>query len=187
MNSNYQALRLISKLNTIVGWISIAIGVIVAIIAFASGQIGPGLLSLIGATFVGLVLIASGEIIILLIDIEDNTRKSRQQNTYSAPIAQPHIDYGRAPEKNTSANMAQPQNHESGSRNHTEVVAENIDRSKSDFEEQRLAALSKISKLGYIVESYGEYPSIEWIIRKDFKQIKRIKSLDELLEFASAL
>ena len=70
----YEALRFISKVQVVMGWIIGGLGCIFSLILI--NEFSLGILSIIFSIFVGLVLIAMGELIKLLIDIDENTRNS---------------------------------------------------------------------------------------------------------------
>ena len=70
----YEALRSISKVQVVMGWIIGGLGCIFSLIL--TKESGLGILGIIFSIFVGLILIAMGELIQLLIDIEENTRNS---------------------------------------------------------------------------------------------------------------
>ena len=75
MEIKYEALRSISKVQVVIGRIVIILGCIASVVIMNTNG-GLGILGLIISIFVGLVLIAMGELIQLLIDIEENTRNS---------------------------------------------------------------------------------------------------------------
>ena len=75
MEKKYEALRFISKVQVVVGRIVIILGFIASVVIMDTNG-GLGILGLITSIFVGLVLIAMGELIQVFIDIEENTRNS---------------------------------------------------------------------------------------------------------------
>jgi hypothetical protein len=74
MEKKYGALRIIATLNTVIGWIILVIGSLAAVgVIFSAGFIF-GFPILMASLFIGLILIAAGELIYVIIDIEENTR-----------------------------------------------------------------------------------------------------------------
>ena len=88
MTKKYPALEIVSGLSVFFGWLIFVLGGLFALFSiFASGASGFGFFGipiLIGCIFVGLFLIASGELIKVVIDIEANTR-----GNLTKPLAQP--------------------------------------------------------------------------------------------------
>lgn len=76
MENKYSALRLIASINIIVGWGVIIIGSIATLQAMSTAGFIIGVPILIGSLFFGLILIASAQIIQVIIDIEANTRSA---------------------------------------------------------------------------------------------------------------
>jgi hypothetical protein len=75
MEKKYGALRIIATLNTVIGWIILIIGSLAAVgVIFSAGFIF-GFPILMASLFIGLILIAAGELIYVIIDIEENTRQ----------------------------------------------------------------------------------------------------------------
>lgn len=75
MEKKYGALRIIATLNTVIGWIILVIGSLAAVgVIFSAGFIF-GFPILMASLFIGLILIAAGELIYVIIDIEENTRQ----------------------------------------------------------------------------------------------------------------
>lgn len=81
MKRKYEALRLIAGINVFFGWVAFISGILGGLyyLTFENKPEGIGILAiLIFAFFGGLMLIGSGQLIYLLIDIEENTRRNRQ-------------------------------------------------------------------------------------------------------------
>ncbi len=75
MEKKYGALRIIATLNTVIGWIILVIGSLAAVgVIFSAGFIF-GFPMLLASLFIGLIAIAAGELIYVIIDIEENTRQ----------------------------------------------------------------------------------------------------------------
>jgi hypothetical protein len=70
----------LASINKIGGWIILVLGVLAGFIAMGSDKgafsIYIGLLILVNSILIGLLLIAIGEVVYVLIDIEENTRRS---------------------------------------------------------------------------------------------------------------
>lgn len=75
MEKKYGALRIIATLNTLIGWIVLVVGSIAGIGVMISAQFIFGFPILMASLFFGLILIAAGELIYVIIDIEENTRQ----------------------------------------------------------------------------------------------------------------
>jgi hypothetical protein len=75
MEKKYGALRIYATLSIVIGWIILVIGSLASVgIIFSAGFIF-GFPSLLASLFIGLILIAAGELIYVIIDIEENTRQ----------------------------------------------------------------------------------------------------------------
>jgi hypothetical protein len=73
-NEKYRALRIVARINSVVGYVLVAVGILGLLDTLPSGSIAGALPS---AAFglAGLAWIAGAELIALLIDIEANTRR----------------------------------------------------------------------------------------------------------------
>jgi hypothetical protein len=81
--NKFPALALVSQLLKLVGWLGVALGILAVVLAF-SGNLGDfgGLMGFVGGFVIGLILgtnglimVAAGESISVLIAIEENTRR----------------------------------------------------------------------------------------------------------------
>lgn len=76
MKKRYKALEAIALINILVGWTILIVGALLSIGLIGSAGFAAGSSLLIGSILAGLLLIASGQIIYVIIDIEENTRKA---------------------------------------------------------------------------------------------------------------
>lgn len=76
MINKYPALRFLIVSNRVVAFIWVAVCILAAIIGFTAGAIGASVLCIVSAALGLLVIIASGELVQVFLDIEENTRKS---------------------------------------------------------------------------------------------------------------
>jgi hypothetical protein len=82
MEQKYGALRICATLNTLIGWIILVVGSLAAIKIISTSGFNFGFPIFIISLFIGLILIATGELIYVIIDIEENTRKSSFTETH---------------------------------------------------------------------------------------------------------
>jgi hypothetical protein len=82
MEQKYGALRICATLNKLIGWIILVVGLLAAIKIISTSGFTFGFPILIISIFIGLILIATGELIYVIIDIEANTRKSSFTETH---------------------------------------------------------------------------------------------------------
>jgi len=73
----YSALKMMVGLISILGYIVIITGIVLLVISLNNGQTTTGILSLIISVVIALSLIAFANLIHVLIDIEHNTRRTR--------------------------------------------------------------------------------------------------------------
>lgn len=76
MEKRYGALRTIATINISVGWVILVVGELLSLGLIGSAGFVAGSSFLIGSVLAGLLLVASGQIIYVIIDIEENTRKA---------------------------------------------------------------------------------------------------------------
>jgi hypothetical protein len=76
MEKKYGALRIIATLNTVIGWVILVLGSMASIGIIISAGFIFGFPVLMASLFTGLILIAAGELIHVIINIEENTRQA---------------------------------------------------------------------------------------------------------------
>ena len=75
----YGALRIISGVYKFLGWATLIIGIIVGFIIVVEDRVPvAGIVTIVASIITGILLLASGELFSLFIDLEENTRRIEQ-------------------------------------------------------------------------------------------------------------
>jgi len=167
MEKRYGALRAIASVNMAVGWVILIVGVLLSMGLIGSAGFVAGFSLLIGSIFAGLLLIASGQIIYVIIDIEENTRK--------AVYAPGPVELDSPVKKDKS--MREDRANKSLDFN-----------SLSDSELKDLVdkALTKLVASGYESRGYSNWHN-KWKIRSKVDSADLYLDHRELIDFAGAL
>jgi hypothetical protein len=143
MEKKYGALRIIATLNTIIGWAILILGSIAAIGVIISSSFIFGFPILMASLFIGLILIAAGEIIYVIIDIEENTRQVSNKSS-------PKIEIGNFVNEKKSANVEIVKSTSTPLTNSEKLTAE--------------SSLEKLLLNGYICEGFDSNEK-KWKLR----------------------
>jgi hypothetical protein len=191
VEQRYGALRLISTVNKVCGWLVIVIGGITALVAMSAGHVFPGILALIACAFLGLILIASGQIIHVIIDIEDNTRTSSvlMKSIQRASITE--SDHALSNTIGLSTATSPPEEITSTNRSDdtigSDIEITNVKQDESsDLENEVNLAINSIRAKGLDLSITGLHPNMIFDIRQSFGSI-RIRNPQELIEYARNL
>ena len=163
MEKKYGALRIIATLNTVIGWIILVIGSIAAVgVIFSAGFIF-GFPILMASLFIGLILIAAGELIYVIIDIEENTRQGSIKSN-------PEI---------TTNNLVE-------SKKSTIAKTENINSSTLTDNEKSIAesSLKKLESNGYILVSFDSHKN-NWNLRSTTNSAEFEVNYKQLIELSN--
>ena len=171
MEQKYGALRILSSVNAFVGYAILIVGGISSIIVIFSSKGGflVGLPLLIACVFLGVVLIAFGELINVFIDIESNTRYAARQNSeFSSTMNTSFEIKTRAKNNNdNSVNASYPSSEISKDE---ELISNN--------------AISKLEKNGYAMVLFNPN-SIKWTLKSNSSGESFELSLKELIDLAN--
>lgn len=163
MEKKYGALRIIATLNTVIGWIILVIGSLAAVgVIFSAGFIF-GFPILMASLFIGLILIAAGELIYVIIDIEENTRQGSMKSNSEI----------------TTNNLVE-------SKKSTITKTENTNSSALTDNEKLIveSSLKKLASNGYILIKFDS-DKINWSLRSTTNSAEFEVNYKQLIELSN--
>jgi hypothetical protein len=163
MEKKYGALRIIATLNTVIGWIILVIGSLAAVgVIFSAGFIF-GFPILMASLFIGLILIAAGELIYVIIDIEENTRQGSMKSNHEI----------------TTNNLVE-------SKKSTNIKTENTSLSALTDNEKLIveSSLKKLNSNGYILINFDS-DKINWTLRSTTNSAEFEVNYKQLIELSN--
>ena len=163
MEKKYGALRIIATLNTVIGWIILVIGSLAAVgVIFSAGFIF-GFPILMASLFIGLILIAAGELIYVIIDIEENTRQGSMKSNHEI----------------TTNNLVE-------SKKSTNIKTENTSLSALTDNEKLIveSSLKKLNSNGYILINFDS-DKINWSLRSTTNSAEFEVNYKQLIELSN--
>jgi hypothetical protein len=163
MEKKYGALRIYATLSIVIGWIILVIGSLASVgIIFSAGFIF-GFPSLLASLFIGLILIAAGELIYVIIDIEENTRQGSMKSNLEI----------------TTNNLVE-------SKKSTTIKTENASLSTLTDNEKLIAesSLKKLESNGYILVSFDSHKN-NWNLRSTTNSAEFEVNYKQLIELSN--
>ena len=163
MEKKYGALRIIATLNTVIGWIILVIGSLAAVgVIFSAGFIF-GFPILMASLFIGLILIAAGELIYVIIDIVENTRQGSMKSNHEITT-------------NSST-----ENKKSTIFNSEEANSSSLTENEKSIAE---SSLKKLSSNGYILVSFDSHKN-NWSLRSTTNSAEFEVNYKQLIELSN--